>query len=107
MEALTKDHSKVNELIDVGKMREDEVKTAEIQSMITRALGINAKGSEGPLDLLSSPAHIRRIPLLKKDLGVCVYLNPGFGHPLSLDDDPPRHNQCPGSLTARHHPSFH
>jgi protein phosphatase len=40
---LTKDHSKVNELIDQGKMTEAEVKTAEIQSMITRALGTNAK----------------------------------------------------------------
>lgn len=39
LELITKDHSKVNELIDQGKMREDEVKTAEIQSMITRALG--------------------------------------------------------------------
>ncbi|MDR1195024.1 MAG: protein phosphatase 2C domain-containing protein [Endomicrobium sp.] len=39
IELLTKDHSKVNELIDEGKMREDEVKTAELQSMITRALG--------------------------------------------------------------------
>jgi protein phosphatase len=43
LELMTKDHSKVNELIDLGKMREDEVKTAEIQSMITRALGTNAK----------------------------------------------------------------
>lgn len=39
LELITKDHSKVNELIDQGKMSEDEVKTAEIQSMITRALG--------------------------------------------------------------------
>jgi PPM family protein phosphatase len=39
IELLTKDHSKVNELIDLGKMKEEEVKTAEIQSMITRALG--------------------------------------------------------------------
>jgi protein phosphatase len=39
IELLTKDHSKVNELIDAGKMREEEVKSAEIQSMITRALG--------------------------------------------------------------------
>ncbi|MCL2389071.1 MAG: protein phosphatase 2C domain-containing protein [Elusimicrobia bacterium] len=36
---LTKDHSKVNELIDEGKMSEAEAKTAELQSMITRALG--------------------------------------------------------------------
>ncbi len=39
IELLTKDHSKVNELIDEGKMREEDVKTAEMQSMITRALG--------------------------------------------------------------------
>lgn len=39
IELLTKDHSKINELLEQGKMREDEVKTAEIQSMITRALG--------------------------------------------------------------------
>ena len=39
IELLTKDHSKVNELIGEGKMREDEIKTAELQSMITRALG--------------------------------------------------------------------
>lgn len=39
IEQLTKDHSKINELLEQGKIREDEVKTAEIQSMITRALG--------------------------------------------------------------------
>jgi Serine/threonine protein phosphatase len=39
IELLTKDHSKVNELIDEGKMREEDIKTAELQSMITRALG--------------------------------------------------------------------
>ncbi|MGA2091116.1 MAG: protein phosphatase 2C domain-containing protein [Endomicrobiales bacterium] len=39
LELLTKDHSKINELIDEGKMQSDEVHTAEIQSMITRALG--------------------------------------------------------------------
>jgi protein phosphatase len=43
IEQLTKDHSKVNELIDQGKMSEAEVKTAEIQSMITRALGTHAR----------------------------------------------------------------
>ncbi|MFA7073778.1 MAG: protein phosphatase 2C domain-containing protein [Endomicrobiaceae bacterium] len=37
---LTEDHSKIKELIDSGKMTEEEAKTAEIQSMITRALGI-------------------------------------------------------------------
>ncbi len=37
---LTEDHSKIKELIDNGKMTEEEAKTAEIQSMITRALGI-------------------------------------------------------------------
>ncbi|MDD3065524.1 MAG: protein phosphatase 2C domain-containing protein [Endomicrobiaceae bacterium] len=36
---LTADHSKIKELIDDGKMTEEESKTAEIQSMITRALG--------------------------------------------------------------------
>lgn len=36
---LTTDHSKIKELIDDGKMTEEESKTAEIQSMITRALG--------------------------------------------------------------------
>jgi protein phosphatase len=36
---LTVDHSKIKELIDDGKMTEEESKTAEIQSMITRALG--------------------------------------------------------------------
>jgi PPM family protein phosphatase len=39
LELLTKDHSKVNELLEQGKMKEEEVKMAEIQSMITRALG--------------------------------------------------------------------
>jgi serine/threonine protein phosphatase PrpC len=39
LELLTKDHSKINELLDQGKMKSDDVKTAEIQSMITRALG--------------------------------------------------------------------
>lgn len=43
LELLTRDHSKVNELIEQGKMREEEVKTAEIQSMITRALGTGAR----------------------------------------------------------------
>ncbi|MCL2506520.1 MAG: protein phosphatase 2C domain-containing protein [Endomicrobia bacterium] len=42
MELITKDHSKVNELIDEGKMTEEDVKTAEMQSMITRALGTGA-----------------------------------------------------------------
>ena len=42
MELLTKDHSKVNELIDEGKMREEDIKSAEMQSMITRALGTGA-----------------------------------------------------------------
>ncbi|MHB9155486.1 MAG: PP2C family protein-serine/threonine phosphatase [Endomicrobiales bacterium] len=42
-ELLTRDHSKVNELLEQGKMREEEVKTAEIQSMITRALGTGAR----------------------------------------------------------------
>lgn len=41
IQRLTKDHSKIEELIDSGKMTKEEVKTAEIQSMITRALGIN------------------------------------------------------------------
>ena len=39
MELLTYDHSKVNELIELGKMTETEAKHSEIQSMITRALG--------------------------------------------------------------------
>jgi serine/threonine protein phosphatase PrpC len=39
IELLTKDHSKINELLDEGKMREEDVKSAEMQSMITRALG--------------------------------------------------------------------
>jgi len=43
LDQLTKDHSKVTELIEQGKMREEDVKTAEIQSMITRALGIHEK----------------------------------------------------------------
>lgn len=42
-ELLTKDHSKVNELLEQGKMTEEEVSTAEIQSMITRALGTAPK----------------------------------------------------------------
>lgn len=42
IELITKDHSKVNELIDEGKMREEDIKTAELQSMITRALGTSA-----------------------------------------------------------------
>jgi protein phosphatase len=39
LEVLTKDHSKINELIDQGKMNEEDAKSAEIQSMITRAVG--------------------------------------------------------------------
>ncbi len=41
MKLLSQDHSKIKELIDSGKMTEEEAKTAEIQSMITRALGIS------------------------------------------------------------------
>lgn len=36
---LTEDHSKIQELLNSGKMTQADVKTAEIQSMITRALG--------------------------------------------------------------------
>ena len=39
IEQLTKDHTKVSELVEAGKMRQEEVKNAEIQSMLTRALG--------------------------------------------------------------------
>ncbi|MCX5781770.1 MAG: protein phosphatase 2C domain-containing protein [Elusimicrobia bacterium] len=39
IELLTKDHTKVNELVESGKMSQQEVKNAEIQSMLTRALG--------------------------------------------------------------------
>ncbi|MBR3627460.1 MAG: serine/threonine-protein phosphatase [Elusimicrobia bacterium] len=41
LQLLTTDHSKIKELIDSGKMTQEEAKMAEIQSMITRALGIN------------------------------------------------------------------
>ena len=41
IQLLTEDHSKIQELIDSGKMTKEEAKMAEIQSMITRALGIN------------------------------------------------------------------
>lgn len=41
IQLLTEDHSKIKELIDSGKMTAEEAKTAEIQSMITRALGIS------------------------------------------------------------------
>ena len=41
IQLLTTDHSKIKELIDSGKMTQEEAKMAEIQSMITRALGIN------------------------------------------------------------------
>lgn len=43
LKLLTKDHSKVAELVEQGKMKEDDIKTAEIQSMITRALGIHSQ----------------------------------------------------------------
>ncbi len=39
---ITKDHSKIEELIDSHKISREDVKTAEFQSMITRALGITA-----------------------------------------------------------------
>ena len=39
IEQLTKDHTKVSELVEAGKMLQEEVKNAEIQSMLTRALG--------------------------------------------------------------------
>jgi protein phosphatase len=37
LELLTKDHPKVNELVDAGKMRKEDVKSAEMQSMITQS----------------------------------------------------------------------
>ena len=40
IQLLTNDHSKIKELIDSGKMTQEDAKMAEIQSMITRALGI-------------------------------------------------------------------
>ncbi len=43
IQLLTEDHSKIQELIDSGKMTKEEAKMAEIQSMITRALGIGGK----------------------------------------------------------------
>lgn len=43
IQLLTTDHSKIRELIDSGKMTQEDAKMAEIQSMITRALGINKK----------------------------------------------------------------
>ena len=39
---LTEDHSKIQELLNSGKMTQADVKMAEIQSMITRALGTAA-----------------------------------------------------------------
>ena len=55
LELLTKDHSKINELIDQGKMKEEEAKTAEIQSMITRALGTAPK-----VRIDYRPEHVKR-----------------------------------------------
>ena len=43
IQLLTEDHSKIQELIDSGKMTKEDAKMAEIQSMITRALGIGGK----------------------------------------------------------------
>ena len=40
---LTEDHSKVQELLSEGKMTQADAKTAEFQSMITRALGTAEK----------------------------------------------------------------
>ncbi|WP_413852807.1 PP2C family protein-serine/threonine phosphatase [Candidatus Ruminimicrobium bovinum] len=40
---LTEDHSKVQELLSKGKMTQADAKTAEFQSMITRALGTAEK----------------------------------------------------------------
>src|SRR5512139_1097858 len=51
------------------------------------SLRIYAKGLEGSLYLFSPPTHIGRTPFLKVDRGVYVYLNPGLGHRLSLDND--------------------
>jgi serine/threonine protein phosphatase PrpC len=36
---LTKDHSKVEELINVGKMRKQDLRKSEMQSIITRSIG--------------------------------------------------------------------
>ncbi len=41
IQLLTEDHSKIKELIDSGKMTAEESKTAEFQSMLTRALGVS------------------------------------------------------------------
>ncbi len=40
IQQMTKDHSKVEELIDSCKMKREDIKKVEFQSMITRALGI-------------------------------------------------------------------
>lgn len=40
IQQVTKDHSKVEELIDNCKLKKEDVKNLEFQSMITRALGI-------------------------------------------------------------------
>jgi protein phosphatase len=42
LEILTKDHSKINELIDEGKINKEDAKNVEIQSIITRAIGTKA-----------------------------------------------------------------
>ncbi len=52
LELLTSDHSKINELISLGKMSREDARTAEIQSMITRALGTC---STVKIDCLSVP----------------------------------------------------
>ncbi|MDR0724132.1 MAG: protein phosphatase 2C domain-containing protein [Endomicrobium sp.] len=40
IEQLTKDHSKINDLLDSGKITEEDIKFTENQNVITRALGI-------------------------------------------------------------------
>ena len=40
LELLTNDHSKINELIKEGKLNQEEALTSEIQSMITRSIGV-------------------------------------------------------------------
>jgi protein phosphatase len=40
IELLTKDHSKINELLDSGRIRKEDIKFTENQNVITRALGM-------------------------------------------------------------------
>ena len=89
IEKLTKDHSYVQELVDLGKIAMDEAKSHPNKNIITRAVGTNEKlkidsfkleiseddiyvlSTDGLTDYLSEQ-EILKIILENKDIGIAM-----------------------------------